>query len=187
MQREIAEADGRLTIFDSDCGVTASDVFASLHSINCDAIYIDYVGLLEGVDGDDQWKKLSEVVRQAKVYAKATNRAVIIVAQLKDTGELKHAKDMMDHAATSWLFKATPESREHGYLVVEMTKGRNQVLMKFTIGARYEFQQFYDLTPDEEASIGEETLEKATKKQSTSKKPSKEAAEDEKYLPDLTD
>lgn len=68
-----------------------------------EVIIVDYVGLLAGLSGDDQWRAMSNVVRQCKIWCNRTGKTVLILAQMRfDDGkpELKYSKAILDHCVS---------------------------------------------------------------------------------------
>lgn len=59
---------------------------------------IDYIGLLEGVDGADQWKMLSAVTRACKIFSAENKCLVILLAQLdSDDDRIRYSKGILEH------------------------------------------------------------------------------------------
>ena len=171
-----ARKGGRLTIHKPGSDIALGPLFASMHSYNSDAYLIDYVGLLSGADGDDQWRKLGAIAREAAVYADNHNKVVGLFAQVSDEGKLKYSQTMREHAATMWSFVATKESREQGFLKYNVDKARLQDSRPFVMGIDYSLSRIYYNGDAEHAP----EAEKAT----TRKK--KKGAESD-MMPDLTD
>lgn len=68
-----------------------------------EVIIIDYVGLLAGLSGDDQWRAMSNVVRQCKIWCNRTGKTILILAQMRfEDGkpELKYSKAILDHCVS---------------------------------------------------------------------------------------
>lgn len=170
-----ARKGGRLTIHKPGADIALGPLFASMHSYNSDAYLIDYVGLLSGADGDDQWRKLGAIAREAAVYADIHKKVVALFAQVSDEGKLKYSQTMREHAATMWSFVATKESREQGFLKYNVDKARLQDSRPFVMGIDYSLSRiFYN---------GDTAPESQEQEKSNSK--SKKSKED--MMPDLTD
>jgi replicative DNA helicase len=101
-----------------------------------EVIIIDYVGLLAGLSGDDQWRAMSNVVRQAKIWTNRTGKTVIILAQMRfENGkpELKYSKAILDHCNNAWAWQHI-KVNGRDYLIVTQMKARES--MKYLFGLR---------------------------------------------------
>lgn len=191
-ERRMVKAGGRLTIFKPQADMRIEEVMAALHSISSDVIYIDYVGLLKGTDGDDQWRQLGNIARYGKIHASNTNKSVVLLCQVTEDGVVRYSRTMTEHANTSWIFTATKETREKGFLRVEMTKGRNERMITFVLKVDYSTQKATDMTPeelDELAAASSSNSGNTGPRKKTSKREGKgreKNNEDADYLPDLT-
>ena len=186
-QKRMAEKNGRLTIYKPTGDVTMQQVFAALHAYSFDVVYIDYIGLLAGVSGDRteaQWLQMGNAVRYGKVYADQTRRSVVVLAQIDQEGRLRYSRAMEEHAATTWYFVATEETRREGILRVEMTKGRNQEIMPFNLAIDYATQHIKDIDitdeQDENSTAGGTAARSATGTGDAASAPTP------KYLDDVT-
>lgn len=120
-------------IYKPDEDVSIEDALAALSTYNSPVKIIDYVGLLAGMDGDDQAKRLGAAARYAKVYAEATNSLVILVAQLDDAGRVRYSRAIAEHCNDLWTWVADNESREAGVINVVQTKARNHRMFNFSL------------------------------------------------------
>lgn len=108
-----------------------------------DVIGIDYAGLLDGMDADDQWRKLSAAIREAKIYSSANHCLIIVLAQLDgDTSKLRYSKGMLEHADGAWFWNYTkPEVRELRMLPIQQEKARDQELFPFELEEKFHVMQ----------------------------------------------
>ncbi len=136
---------GRLTIYKPDADLTIEEVYAAISSYNIDVSIIDYVSLLAGVGGDDQWRELGNAARYGKINAELTNRVNILLCQVSDEGRLKYSQTMREHASNMWTFVADKDTKEQGILKVEQPKSRNQVHFPFTLKIDYQYSRVYDV------------------------------------------
>lgn len=171
----IREHGGCITIFKPETDVNAQEVFSVLRPTNTDIIYIDYVNLLAGLDGERQWQKISEVGRTAKLYAEATNKHISLIAQLSEEGLIRYSRGLREHASTTWQFVQTPEGREQGILLIKMGKARGQKMMDFSVKYNEETQGIEDLPPSTATRSEEPTSNKGKRD------------DDDQYLPNLMD
>lgn len=170
-----AKRGGRLTVFKPGSDITIEALMAAIHSFNADVIYIDYISLLSGADGDDQWRKLGSIARFCAVYADIHKKVVVLLCQVNEEGRLKYSQTIKEHASVMWSFVATKESKEQGYLKIIVDKARNQDGRPFTMKIDYALSRVYDFESSE-TSPAEGTTAKA-------KKPRK----DDSMMPDLTE
>ena len=159
--RKVANAGGRYTIYKPKEDLTIEELMASLHNYSSDVIYIDYVTLLKGADGEDQWRKLGQIARFGKIYAENYNRVVVLLAQINEEGKLRYSQSVKEHSSLAWTAVATKESKEKGYLNFEMLKARNQVMKPFTLGIDYSKMSVYDLKPEDQEALDQERQTKS--------------------------
>ena len=182
-ERKIAKAGGRLSIYVPEDDKTIEELMAAIHSYNADVVYVDYIGLLKGADGDDQWRKLGQISRYGKVYANNHNKVVVMACQVDDTGKIRYSQAIKEHSSLAWIFVATKESRERGFLNFSMLKGRNQRMIDFTLRIDYELSRLYDPDPSD-VDNGNLPNDEAGSKRGNS---SKHANDEESFVPDLSD
>jgi len=82
-----------------DGGVGITDLLMSLKPYGYDVIFIDYIGLLKDADDDEQWKKLGQVARAAKVFAQANKCIIVLLAQVSAEGLVRYSRTMVEHCA----------------------------------------------------------------------------------------
>jgi DnaB-like helicase C terminal domain len=147
--RKVAKAGGRYTIFKPKEDLSIEELMAALHTFNSDVIYIDYITLLKGADGEDQWRKLGQISRFGKIYAENHNKVVVMLCQVSDDGRIRYSQAVKEHSSLAWIFVANKETKERGYLNIELLKSRNQVDRPFTLAADYAKMNVRDLQPEE--------------------------------------
>ncbi len=98
-------------------------------------IGIDYISLLEGVDVKDQWKALSAIAREAKIFSGENKCLVILLAQLDaDDDRIRYSKGILEHADAAWAWNYyKPEVRETKTLPIKQLKMRDQELFPFEL------------------------------------------------------
>jgi replicative DNA helicase len=189
LDREIATAGGRYTIYKPREDLTIEELMASIHSLASDVIYVDYISLLKGADGEDQWRKLGQIARFCKIYAENHNKVVVLLCQLSEDGRVRYSQAIKEHASLAWTWVATKDAREKGYMNVELLKARNQVMSPFTLKVDYAHMSVTDLDPSELQTITEENQRKERQTSKSPKEsftPSKKSSESDEsdYLPD---
>lgn len=127
-------------------GMTIDDVLYLTVPYNINILVIDYVGLLEGVDDDNQWRKLSAIIRKAKVHAAQNNQLVIILCQLDDTsGKIRYSGGMREHADVVWAWNySDPEVRETKKIPVMIMKARDGELFEMPLDEAFEIMKVSD-------------------------------------------
>ncbi len=98
--KKVSQAGGCLAIYKPRGDVSLDDVFSVVNTYSPDIVYIDYISLLRGVDGDDQWLQLGRVARQAKVDAGHNHRVNVLLCQVNDEGKIRYARSISEHCIT---------------------------------------------------------------------------------------
>jgi replicative DNA helicase len=187
LDKEMSNNNGRYTVYKPREDMTIEELLASIHSLSCDVIYVDYISLLKGVDDEEQWKKLGQIARYAKVYADNHNKVVVLMCQLSDEGRVKYSQGIKEHASLAWTWTATKDSRDKGYANIELLKARNQVMSGFTLKIDYARMRVSDLDPQEMQEVQDELKRKeraSAKKPADSFKPVRRSEDDSNFLPD---
>lgn len=124
-------------------------------------ILIDYVGLLAGLGGDDQWRAMSNVVRQCKIWANRTRKTVIILAQMRFVDgkpELKYSKAILDHCNNAWAWMHM-NVNGRDYLCVHQMKARSQRKFPFVLRVFPEFSKITDIKDEADFEIARLAIE----------------------------
>lgn len=144
-RRYLKRKNSGYNIYKPTQDVTMEEALGAMSVYNSPVKIIDYMGLLAGMDGEDQWRRLGAAARYAKVYAETTNSIVIILAQLDDQGKVRYSRAIAEHANNLWSFVATKESREAGIINIEQQKARNQKMFSFSLKVDADMMRVYDL------------------------------------------
>jgi len=130
-----------------DRGMTAQDVFRMTKPFGFPIVAIDYVGLLEGVDVDNQWQVLNAIIREAKIYSREAKCLVVVLAQLDDTSDkLRYAKGMKEHVDVMWKWNYTdPAQRDLRTLPVVVDKARDGELFSFSLEEQFHIMRVRDM------------------------------------------
>lgn len=150
---ETAAKGGRLTIFKPRGDVTIQEVLAATAAFKSDVKIIDYVGLLAGADGDEQWKELGKIARFCKIHAEAEDCVVILLVQVNEDGKVKYSSAMAEHASNALLWSNIKEIKETGLMYVIQLKSRNSSADPFRMRQNHEFMDIEEVA-DEIASLG---------------------------------
>lgn len=101
-EKDLDKCGGSIRIFCPEEDMTIEELLNFLSIYGDDVIAIDYIGLLGGVDGDDQWQRLGQVARYAKRWSTLNDKRVILFAQLSDEGQIRYSKAIKDHSDVMW-------------------------------------------------------------------------------------
>jgi replicative DNA helicase len=136
-EKEVRRNGGSFVLWKPDQDLDIEELFASISAENFDVVIIDYISLLKGTDGEDQWRQLSKVARVAKINAELNNRVNILLAQVDAEGKIRYSQGIKEHASVAWSFAPNREEKELGLLKIEQIKSRNQIAYPFTVRMDY--------------------------------------------------
>ncbi len=129
-------------------------------------IGIDYISLLEGVDAQDQWRVLSAITREAKIFSAENHCLVILLAQLdSDDDRIRYAKGILEHVDAAWTWNYyKPEVRETKTLPIRQLKARDQELYPFELRESFETMTIDNMEGATEAATDDGGAKEASKK-----------------------
>jgi replicative DNA helicase len=132
--------------------VNITQLLSILRPYGYKVIGIDYLSLLEGVDEKDQWKVLSAITREAKIFSSENKCLVVLLAQLDaDDERIRYSKGILEHADAAWTWNYyKQEVRETKIIPIRQLKARDQELFNFEL--REDFGVMAILNMDEEHS-----------------------------------
>lgn len=140
----------RLTIFAPEEDVSIDEVLLLLKPYGFRVIIVDYLTLLKGTDGDEmsekQWQKIGQIGRKCKIWAKANDAIVILVAQVDEEGRLRYSRALKEHANILWTWPVNKETRENKVMKISTEKARNLVMVDFDLGYDDELFQVFDVS-----------------------------------------
>ena len=125
--------------------LNVEELLYSLKPFDYDVIFIDYIGLLKGVGGDNQWQKLGEAARFCKIFAEENKMNVIACAQLSKEGEIRYSQAMLEHASNSFTWVYGKKEMESGVIEVEQKKGRMSERFNFYLRVNFATMSMVDL------------------------------------------
>lgn len=183
------EAGGSLTFFKPKSDMTIEEILACTYTLNPRIVVIDYISLLKGVDGDDQWQKLGAVARYCKVYAETHNIIVVLLCQVSEEGKIRYAQSIKEHSNYCWTFVSTKESREAGIMSITQLKARNGEMYDFNLKTRLDVMRIRSMTSEERDQAQSKSLTKNKKGRDSGKAGSDGTKEgkEPKYLKDISD
>lgn len=150
-RKKMAARGGGIELVEPGFAANIENMLSYLDPLDYDVIAIDYVGLMDGVNGDDQWRALSNAVAYAKRYAGRPHKKTLIIfaAQITEEGYLKQSKAMADHCTNIWRWRVGEDERENGVVLVEQDKCRGGKVFKFPLKVDFEYMTFRDLNQKE--------------------------------------
>lgn len=181
----LKENNSRSTIFSPTEDMSIEEILFALKPYGYRVIIIDYISLLKGMDGDDQWRMLGNAARFCKIWAKTHNIVVIVLAQLDENNpmQIRYSRAIKEHSNNMWAWTCTEDNKETGLIEIRQLKARNQDPFPFYLGIDFEHMDVRD--PDSEQ------LEEAKHSQSAEKNKKKldkvEKELDDDYLQDISD
>lgn len=127
--------------------VSITQLFMLLKPFGYKVIGIDYISLLEGVDVKDQWKALSAITREAKIFSAENKCLVILLAQLdSDDDRIRYSKGILEHVDAAWTWNyAKTEVRETKTIPVKQAKARDQELFPFELREAFEVMSVFNM------------------------------------------
>ena len=135
----------RYTIYEPQEDVGIEEVLMTLKPMGYKVILIDYISLLKGADGDDQWRQLGNIARFAKVFAKNHNIIVVLLCQVTDEGMVRYSRTMVEHANNAFVWVAPQEECATMILEIKQLKARNQQRFNFQLLANNSNMQITDV------------------------------------------
>lgn len=150
--KKVKRKGGQYTIFKPPSDVGIDDIFAAIATYEYDVCIIDYIGLLKGTAGDDQWQALGSIARTAKVNAELMNRVNILLCQVSEEGKIRYARSIAEHSNNCWLWVATAETKETGITRVEQMKARNSATVPFYAKIDYAHMRFEGISQEDMGS-----------------------------------
>lgn len=151
-EKKLKENDVSIDLFHPYSDMTMEDVLFSVKPFHYDVVMIDYLGLLGGMDGDNQWKKMMDAARFAKRWAESTESSVLVAAQLNEEQVIRYSKGVREHADLMWGWNAGKlcENKDGEKVIkVESQKGRNQEQLSFYLHVNYKKMEMRDATDEE--------------------------------------
>lgn len=142
----LRKAKGKVMFTSPSRGMTIDDVIYMTVPYDADICVLDYVGLLEGMDEDNQWRELSSAVRKAKIHSQATGKLYILLVQFDaDSNKIRYSKGMKEHADVLWQWNySDPEVREGKIIPVQIAKVRDGELFEMPLAERFHVMQVGD-------------------------------------------
>lgn len=127
---------------------TIEELLLRLQPHDFKVIIIDYISLLSGTSGDDQWRRLGDVVAYCKSFCRNNGCSIVLLVQITKEQKLKYSSTMLEHADLAWFWVKDQTVLETGVVTVNVPKARKQKAFTFQLKAEYEYARFVDLPAD---------------------------------------
>lgn len=179
----------RYTIYEPEEDISIEEVLMTLKPMGYRVILIDYISLLKGADGDDQWRQLGNIARFAKMFAKTNNCIVVLLCQVSEEGRIRYAQAIAEHSNNAWIWTMPGEESDTSIMEIKQLKARNQQRFGFQLLSHNASMQ---ITDADDVSTGEEDGDdeggEPTQKTARNRKAKgKNGEEDDSYLSDIND
>jgi archaellum biogenesis ATPase FlaH len=137
-------------------GMTIDDTLRMVKPYRYDVIGIDYISLLEEANGQDQWKVLSSIIRDCKVFSRENGCLIIVLCQLDDESDrLRYSKGMKEHADIMWSWNySKKEQRDLRIIPISTNKARDAELLNFDLAERFDVMQINNIAEDAYSAQG---------------------------------
>lgn len=137
-QKMLAKRGGCIDIIEPGFDPTLEAMLAYCDPFDYDIIAIDYVGLIAGMTGDDQWRAMSNALAYAKRWASRPHKKTMIIfaAQLAADDTLRQSKAMPDHVTNFWHWRMDADDAESNVVLIKQGKCR--------FGKKFDFPLYYD-------------------------------------------
>lgn len=113
-------------------------------------IAIDYISLLEGLSDENQWRVLSDITRECKIFSEENDCLVILLAQLDSADDrIRYSAGILENVDNAWTWNySKPEQRELHVLPIQQRKARDQELFPFDLRENFPFMQVLNMDDD---------------------------------------
>jgi replicative DNA helicase len=160
---KLKKRGGKITYIEPSFAPSMEKLLHYVEPMGLDVLVIDYVGLLDGVNDENQAKKLSGDAAYAKRWAEKNKCVVIALSQLSEEGLVRYSRGMVEHASYSWTWK-TPEDKTQGMLSIQQPKVRFGSSYPFLLKIDYSTMTVRDPTDDEVATLIDSQKKEQTEK-----------------------
>lgn len=142
--KRAANAYGRLSFW-CPGNTDVSRMLLKLQPYNYHVIVVDYIGLLEGADSDNQALELSRIARTLKVHTQKTKQLVVALVQLdEDSKKVRYARAMKEHCDNLIIWYPTDDEKKAGEWMMHQVKGRDSGLLSWGVKFHADTMTFTD-------------------------------------------
>ena len=123
---QVEKNGGSMRIWEPGTELDMADALAVFSMYDVDVVFVDYMGLLGGMDGEDQWRRLGNEAKAAKLWARSNDKVAVLLAQLNEEGNIKYSRTIKEHADNVWVWTCSEDDKNEGVITVRQAKARNQ-------------------------------------------------------------
>lgn len=147
------ENDCRYAVLCPTRGLTITSLLMLVKPYGYNVIAIDYISLLDGLSDDNQWRVLSEITRECKIFSAENKCLVVLLAQLdSEDDRVRYSKGITENVDNAWVWNySKPEQRELKVLPIKQLKARDQELFSFDLKENFGFMQV--LNPEDDGGV----------------------------------
>lgn len=149
---EIDKRGGCIKLIEPGGDVDIQTLLAEAKPFDLDVIFIDYIGLLKGAEGDAQWRELQNISRYCKVWAGMTGVTVIMAAQVADEGNIRYSGGITENASYAWTWVKDELSEATNIYKIKQKKSRQSRSFDFYVYIDSAHMTFRDVTKEELAN-----------------------------------
>ena len=125
--------------------IDVARMLLKLQPYNYHVIIVDYIGLLEGADADNQALELSRIARTLKVHTQKTGQLVVALVQLdEDSKKVRYARAMKEHCDNLIIWYPTDDEKKAGEWMMHQVKGRDSGLLSWGVKFNGDTMTFTD-------------------------------------------
>jgi replicative DNA helicase len=148
-QERIEKRGGRIATIEPKFDCTMYNLLDFVKPMGLDVLIIDYIGLLSGVNGADQWRILSEVTAFAKRWAEINQCIVIGLVQITAELAIRYSAAMQEHASYAWFWTRDQLAKDTNIIEINQVKCRQGEMFPFYLKYDFSLMQMRDATEQE--------------------------------------
>lgn len=123
--KKLARRGGSMEFLEFEEGINIEGLTSTVKPFAPDVLGIDYLGLLDGVGGDNQWQHMMDAVRYLHVWGKGNKCSSVVAVQMTDEGLLRYSKGVAEHAKFFWYWTVDEIEKQTGIYTITQRKARN--------------------------------------------------------------
>ena len=140
-------------------GLSIQQLLTLMKPYKYQALAIDYISLLDDGGQKDQWKLLSDITRECKIFSQENNCLIVLLAQLdSDDDRIRYSKGILENADNAWVWNySKQEQRDLHQLPIKQLKARDQELFPFDLRENFGCMQVLNVDEGNDQTPAEKT------------------------------